>query len=101
MSANTFWVVGADMVRTEGPSSLWHGLNASLMREFIYSGLRLGTYEYFKDRCVSFLFTSERILKSKFRVHGATGLTQDGLGLKAVAATIAATFGSYVLEHCS
>ena len=37
------------MLRSEGAGSLMHGLNASLMREFVYSGLRLGTYEYFKD----------------------------------------------------
>ena len=47
--ANTFWTVGRDMVRTEGTMSLMKGLTASMLREVTYSGIRMGTYEYFKD----------------------------------------------------
>ncbi|TFK46092.1 mitochondrial carrier [Heliocybe sulcata] len=76
---NAFWTVCHRMVRSEGLPSLASGLSASMMREIAYSGLRLGTYEYFKDA-----------------VHTATAgsLPREGLALKVLAATIAATLGS-------
>ena len=40
------------MARTEGVRSLMNGFTASMLREFFYSGLRLGAYEFFKDKCV-------------------------------------------------
>lgn len=48
-TANAFWAVGSQMVRSEGIKALAHGFTASMMREFTYSGMRLGTYEFFKD----------------------------------------------------
>lgn len=50
--ANAFWAVGTGMVRSEGPLSLTNGFAASMMRELVYSGFRLGTYEFFKDTYV-------------------------------------------------
>jgi hypothetical protein len=50
--SNAFWAIGTQMVRNEGVSSLGHGFTASMMREFVYSGFRLGTYELFKDTYV-------------------------------------------------
>ena len=41
------------MARTEGVLSLMKGFSASMLRELAYSGMRLGSYEYFKDVCVS------------------------------------------------
>ena len=40
------------MARTEGVLSLMKGFSASMLRELAYSGMRLGSYEYFKDVCV-------------------------------------------------
>lgn len=40
------------MIRTEGPLSLMKGFTASMIREIVYSGLRLGAYEFFKDKSV-------------------------------------------------
>ncbi|CAL1707462.1 unnamed protein product [Somion occarium] len=77
--ANAFWSVGLQMARTEGISSLMGGFTASMLREIVYSGLRLGSYEYFKDK----IYTAS---------NGA--LTKEGLGLKVVAASIAAAIGS-------
>lgn len=37
------------MARTEGVLSLMKGFSASMLRELAYSGMRLGSYEYFKD----------------------------------------------------
>lgn len=48
--ANSFWAVGLQMARTEGVSSLMGGFTASMLRELVYSGLRLGSYEFFKDQ---------------------------------------------------
>ncbi|KAI8990742.1 mitochondrial carrier [Trametes punicea] len=76
---NAFWSVGVEMARKEGLLSLMGGLSASMVRELVYSGIRLGTYEYFKDRLHDM---------SK----GALG--RDGLALKIGAASIAATIGS-------
>lgn len=42
------------MARKEGVLSLTGGLSASMLRELVYSGIRMGTYEYFKDKFVSF-----------------------------------------------
>ncbi|KAI0050032.1 mitochondrial carrier [Auriscalpium vulgare] len=79
--ANAFWAVGVQMARTEGAMSLMNGLTASMLREVTYSGIRMGTYEYFKDA-----------------ISGAThgSLASDGLVLKVLAATVAATLGSAV-----
>ncbi|KAI0373511.1 mitochondrial carrier [Pilatotrama ljubarskyi] len=76
---NAFWSVGVEMARKEGVMSLTGGLSASMLREVVYSGIRMGTYEYFKDK-----------------LHVATkgALTREGLALKISAATIAATIGS-------
>jgi hypothetical protein len=49
--ANAFWHVGTEMARQEGFQSLMSGFTASMLREVSYSGLRLGAYEYFKDKC--------------------------------------------------
>ncbi|KAL6307870.1 mitochondrial carrier [Sparassis latifolia] len=76
---NSFWSVGLQMARSEGVLSLMNGFSASMLREVVYSGLRMGSYEYFKDT----LFDASK---------GA--LSRDGLGLKVAAATIAATLGS-------
>ncbi|EPQ54225.1 mitochondrial carrier [Gloeophyllum trabeum ATCC 11539] len=78
---NAFWTVGYQMARTEGVLSLGSGMTASMMREVVYSGLRLGTYEYFKD--------------SLYTAAGGS-LPKEGLTLKVLAATIAATIGSFV-----
>ena len=43
------------MARTEGVLSLMKGFSASMLRELAYSGMRLGSYEYFKDAYVSSL----------------------------------------------
>jgi len=69
------------MARNEGVLSLMNGLTASLLRELTYSGIRMGTYEYFKSS-----------------IHGlAPGtLATDGLTLKVLAASVAATLGSAV-----
>ena len=40
------------MARTEGILSLTGGISASMLRELVYSGIRMGTYEYFKDTLV-------------------------------------------------
>ena len=49
---NAFWAVGAEMARTEGVRSMMNGFTASMLREVFYSGLRLGGYEFFKDKYV-------------------------------------------------
>lgn len=36
------------IVRTEGPSALYSGLSASLLRQGTYSTIRFGLYEKFK-----------------------------------------------------
>ena len=50
--SNAFWTVGVEMARTEGIRSLAGGVTASMLREVVYSGIRMGTYEYFKDKSV-------------------------------------------------
>ncbi|OBZ67198.1 Mitochondrial substrate carrier family protein ucpB [Grifola frondosa] len=77
--ANAFWSVGIEMARTEGILSLMNGFSASMWREVVYSGLRLGSYEYFKDRIYD---ASKGTLK------------REGITLKVMAATVAATIGS-------
>lgn len=77
--SNTFWFVGIEMGRTEGVLSLMNGFSASMLRELVYSGLRLGSYEYFKDS----IYDASKGM-----------LTREGIGLKVAAATIAATVGS-------
>ncbi|KAI9428439.1 hypothetical protein H4582DRAFT_720060 [Lactarius indigo] len=47
--ASAFWSVGLQMARNEGAISLMNGLTASMLRELTYSGIRMGTYEYFKS----------------------------------------------------
>ncbi|KAI0768812.1 mitochondrial carrier [Trametes elegans] len=76
---NAFWSVGVEMARKEGVRSLMGGLSASMLREVVYSGIRMGTYEYFKD---------------KLHVWSAGALSREGLALKIGAASIAATIGS-------
>ncbi|KAH8976995.1 mitochondrial carrier domain-containing protein [Lactarius hatsudake] len=58
-----------------------HVMMVSMLRELTYSGIRMGTYEYFKSS-----------------IHGlAPGtLATDGLTLKVLAASVAATLGSAV-----
>ncbi|EIM82640.1 mitochondrial carrier [Stereum hirsutum FP-91666 SS1] len=80
-SSNAFWTVGAQMAKSEGVLSLMNGLTASMMREIVYSGIRMGTYEYFKDAILDV---------------SAGSLSKDGLTLKVFAATVAATLGSAV-----
>ncbi|KAI0666638.1 mitochondrial carrier [Trametes maxima] len=77
--ANAFWSVGVEMARTEGVLSLMGGLSASMLRELVYSGIRMGTYECFKD---------------KLHEVSNGALTREGLPLKIGAASIAATIGS-------
>lgn len=76
---NAFWAIGAEMVRTEGPLSLMKGFTASMIREIVYSGLRLGAYELFKDK-----------------LHAASkgALTREGITLKVLAATCSASIGA-------
>ncbi|KDQ52900.1 hypothetical protein JAAARDRAFT_39847 [Jaapia argillacea MUCL 33604] len=81
VKANAFWKVGYQMARTEGIRSLGNGFAASMMREASYSGLRLGTYEFFKDRVYELSKGS---------------LSRDSLTLKVCGATIAASIGSFV-----
>lgn len=80
-SANAFWAVGTQMVRSEGFKALTHGFTASMMREFTYSGMRLGTYEFFKDTLNS-------------ASHGV--LTREGVALKVLAATCSSSIGSFI-----
>ena len=49
-ASNSFWAVGLEMARTEGIRSLAGGVSASVLREVVYSGMRMGTYEFFKDK---------------------------------------------------
>lgn len=51
-SGSSFWSVGVEMARKEGVLSLTGGLSASMLRELVYSGIRMGTYEFFKDKYV-------------------------------------------------
>ncbi|KAM5543268.1 hypothetical protein V8D89_003142 [Ganoderma adspersum] len=76
---NAFWSVGVEMARTEGIRSLAGGISASMLREVVYSGIRMGTYELFKDK-----------------LHDASkgALSREGLPLKITAASVAATIGS-------
>ncbi|CCL99872.1 uncharacterized protein FIBRA_01897 [Fibroporia radiculosa] len=67
------------MARSEGILSLMNGFSASMLRELVYSGLRLGSYEYFKDK----IYDASR-----------GSLHKDGIGLKAAAAIVASTIGS-------
>ncbi|EJF60391.1 hypothetical protein DICSQDRAFT_162011 [Dichomitus squalens LYAD-421 SS1] len=77
--ANAFWSVGVEMARKEGIRSLGGGMSASMLREVVYSGIRMGTYELFKDK-----------------LHDASrgALSKEGLPLKIMSASIAATIGS-------
>ncbi|OCH88282.1 mitochondrial carrier [Obba rivulosa] len=77
--ANAFWSVGVEMARVEGVRSLLNGFSASMLREVVYSGLRLGSYEFFKDT---------------FHDMSKGALSRDGLALKVSAAAVAATVGS-------
>ncbi|KAI0779878.1 hypothetical protein C8Q74DRAFT_1456295 [Fomes fomentarius] len=77
--SSAFWSVGIQMARKEGIRSLAGGLSASMLREASYSGIRMGTYEFFKDQ----LYAAS---------NGA--LTREGLSLKIAAAATAATIGS-------
>jgi len=79
--SNAFWTVGVEMARTEGVLSLMKGFSASMLRELVYSGMRLGSYEYFKD-----------VLHE--RSQGS--LSREGIGLKVAAATIASALGSAI-----
>ncbi|KAH9039005.1 mitochondrial carrier [Lactarius pseudohatsudake] len=79
--ANAFWSVGLQMARNEGAMSLMNGLTASMLRELTYSGIRMGTYEYFK---------------SSIHRLAPGALATDGLTLKVLAASVAATLGSAV-----
>jgi hypothetical protein len=82
-SVNSFWAVGAQMARSEGALSLMNGLTASMLREASYSGIRMGTYDLFKD------------------AFSGLGLHADGLTLKVLAATVASTLGSCVHWLCT
>lgn len=77
--SNNFWTIGLEMARSEGILSLMKGFSASMLREIVYSGLRLGSYEYFKDS-----------------IYNASkgSLSREGIGLKVAAATIASSIGS-------
>ncbi|EMD37743.1 hypothetical protein CERSUDRAFT_114376 [Gelatoporia subvermispora B] len=77
--ANAFWSVGVEMARTEGIRSMLGGFSASMLREIVYSGLRLGSYEFFKDT---------------FYDMSKGALNREGLALKVSAAAVAATIGS-------
>ncbi|CDO77620.1 hypothetical protein BN946_scf184946.g13 [Trametes cinnabarina] len=76
---SAFWSIGIEMARKEGVLSLMGGLSASMVRELVYSGIRMGTYEYFKD---------------KLHAISKGALSREGLLLKIGAASIAATIGS-------
>lgn len=76
---NAFWAVGMDMIRKEGLISMGSGFSASMAREVVYSGFRLGAYEFFKDKLYGWS-------------NGA--LTREGITLKVLAATCSASIGS-------
>ncbi|KAI0689966.1 mitochondrial carrier [Cytidiella melzeri] len=78
-SNHAFWAVGAQMIRNEGVRSLLNGFTASMLRETVYSGLRLGGYELFKDK----LYTA---------MDGK--LSREGITLKVLAASAAASIGA-------
>ncbi|KAI0093377.1 mitochondrial carrier [Irpex rosettiformis] len=78
---NAFWSVGAEMARAEGVKSLMNGFTASMLREMFYSGLRLGGYEFFKD---------------KYYAASNGALTREGITLKVLAAATAASLGSAI-----
>ncbi|KZT39129.1 mitochondrial carrier [Sistotremastrum suecicum HHB10207 ss-3] len=69
------------MVKNEGALSLMGGFTASMMREVSYSGIRLGAYEYFKD---------------KIRVGLDGRVHPDGLLVKIMAASAASSIGSAI-----
>lgn len=41
--------IGSQIVKTEGVTGLYKGLTASLLRQFTYSGARIGSYPYIKN----------------------------------------------------
>lgn len=85
------------MVRNEGLVSLAHGFTASMMRELVYSGFRLGTYELFKDTCVIILDCAVyQLVHVEYRLHTASNgaLTREGVSLKVLAAVCSASIGS-------
>ncbi|EJU05015.1 mitochondrial carrier [Dacryopinax primogenitus] len=75
----TFWAIGSQMIRTEGPLSLTRGILAGVMRESIYGTIRLGTYEFWKE-------TWKRL--------SAGRLDERGLPLKVMSALTSAVVGA-------
>lgn len=75
----TFWAIGAQMIRKEGPLSLTRGMIAGVMRESIYGTIRLGTYEFWKE-------TWRRLSGGR--------LQEKGLTLKVMSAMTSAVMGA-------
>ena len=75
-------------------------MSASMLREVVYSGIRMGTYELFKDKSVfsppASPTTKRTLTDFRSRIHDASkgALSREGLPLKIMAASIAATIGS-------
>ena len=38
-----------DIVRREGPLMLWTGVGPAITRHYIYTGIRIGFYEWLRD----------------------------------------------------
>lgn len=95
--SNAFWTVGVKMARTEGVLSLMKRFSASMLRELTYSGMRLGSYEHFKDVYVALVRDAHRNLQGDvYRLYARSrgALSREGVGLKIAAATIASALGS-------
>ncbi|TMS36816.1 hypothetical protein L596_003895 [Steinernema carpocapsae] len=39
-----------DIVRHEGPLSLWRGVAPAIYRHYVYTGIRMGTYEFLRGK---------------------------------------------------
>lgn len=73
-SGSSFWSVGVEMARKEGVLSLTGGLSASMLRELVYSGIRMGTYEFFKDKYVCHHTRDSLLMSTNDRI--SAGCTQ-------------------------
>lgn len=87
------------MTRREGVLSLMNGFSASMLRELVYSGFRLGTYEFFKDQYAhNTLLTT--VVDGVIRLHTISqgSFTREGVSLKVLGAMCSSSIGSYVLS---
>ncbi|XP_010452939.1 PREDICTED: mitochondrial uncoupling protein 6 [Camelina sativa] len=49
-SVTTPFAVGAHIVKNEGPSALFSGVSATVLRQMLYSATRMGIYDFLKRR---------------------------------------------------